>query len=1000
MTSKQRTSQKNDNSKSFDFMHCKDSKELAALLVAAGYQCPKDTWDLSAMRQYAKLQGVNFVPDGVVVAKETAASRIQNAWRKFMTEHLNELLARRKEDAARAKALAEQAKADAAANRAANKAAMEAARLERGDGVMSPGGRRVLRPAVCRIHVEEEPLPDRITIPPPNYAGTSAAGTAKPGALTDVAAILVAPTTTAGWGARETLASVPGQQRLDPPKVANTSPAAPSRYLTTRYQSPARSPSPGKNLGEIGGGVGGTRRTPSPHRLNVCITSPLASDYRDDDYNGNISARWLSPDSTAEEHDDITAFASLGGSDLRQEAAAGVGDSAGPAAVGASALPPPRVMYRPTNFNGFNGPTMMQGPASSTGVGDGTEDDARRRNSGVVLRFEDKFGTQLPGVPQGMLTDKRVSDRMHRDANHAVVTSPPALGSNSNGDSGAKGHPDLTEAAPHVSALVESHAHLDDRPPSLEPLQQPDEPTMRASKGTPEGPSLPSPSSPSPRLERLHHHSHNRRSRSSSPSADHAAATTTPASYDDFIEGLPSSRRRSSAAAANPALIAAAVEALSPRYREEVLTAEVRAFIAPPGEALDAWQLEQQGQEEQRQQQGAGVAHDRGCSNDHRVSSSPQRHRESAAHLGTNTKPNAKNRSSDVGVVGSGGGANLAKMHWPLSAAVARYPSPDVTRKILPVRPSSAPSKSRKPPVITSPLPGRKLTAAKSPANGEPAVGPASAGKPAAATKLVSSPYAPPASPSDVAARAGPETGWVDGKPPSWAELRKLREKERKARDQHAAMLEVQFASKSALRSGNNDKKGGSHGNVVSVPLLAPLTSSMPTSASRPRPASATRRGGPLSTPIFARVTSPGTSQQPQPQRSRSRSRNGRSSGPNDTKGSRHRSPAAPQQPLPRMTSALYESNSHRHGPKSSTGASGAPTQSLLSPTSPATANDNNPHSGSSGSNNNYGNDPFALELLRAEAIATNRTAVGAEAARLLAELQRAERRAKRRSER
>jgi len=50
--------------------------------------------------------------------------------------------------------------------------------------------------------------------------------------------------------------------------------------------------------------------------------------------------------------------------------------------------------------------------------------------------------------------------------------------------------------------------------------------------------------------------------------------------------------------------------------------------------------------------------------------------------------------------------------------------------------------------------------------------------------------------------------------------------------------------------------------------------------------------------------------------------------------------------------------------------------------------------------NNNYGNDPFALELLRAEAIATNRTAVGAEAARLLAELQRAERRAKRRSER
>eukprot|EP00613_Pedinella_sp_CCMP2098_P039936 CAMPEP_0171772386 /NCGR_PEP_ID=MMETSP0991-20121206/54659_1 /TAXON_ID=483369 /ORGANISM="non described non described, Strain CCMP2098" /LENGTH=320 /DNA_ID=CAMNT_0012377907 /DNA_START=29 /DNA_END=989 /DNA_ORIENTATION=- len=75
--------------KSLDFMHGESRVVLAEVLrnvFKEGYQLPNDAWHPSAMREYAKLQGVNFIPNGQIVSSQNAARRIQAAVRGFVVK--------------------------------------------------------------------------------------------------------------------------------------------------------------------------------------------------------------------------------------------------------------------------------------------------------------------------------------------------------------------------------------------------------------------------------------------------------------------------------------------------------------------------------------------------------------------------------------------------------------------------------------------------------------------------------------------------------------------------------------------------------------------------------------------------------------------------------------------------------------------------------------------------------------------------------------------------
>lgn len=932
--------QKKDGTKSSDFMHCKDPKELAAALVAAGYQCPKNTWDLPGMRQYAKLQGVNFVPDGVVVAKASAASRIQDAWRKFMTQRLVEFLKGRKDDAARAKASREQAKADAAADKAASKAAAEAERkhelaartaaeaLGTGDalGALGPGGRRLLRPTVCRVHIEKVALPDRVA--------KSASATWSPAtAATGPAA------TAAGWGARDTLAGVPGQQRLHPPKVAINSPAAPSRYLAARYQGEARSPSP-ENNGRGGGNVG---RTPLPTRHAHAWLSPPASA-------GAAHVEYLCPLQVGLET--VRAQPEIASDRVDHyshsaEAAVGSGTSAGPAARPAS-TPPPRVLYRPTSPKGFN---SRNGPSPSGG-GPGSSDGAAGDPFGaVVLRFEDGFGTQLPGVPCGMLADARVGDRMRRDHRFAV-TGPVSHGGGSGRGGGAHGGAAAAKAAAaaRAGALVPAAttgapSRSRSRPQSAASRQaELAESWLAASPHRALGEPYLRPRSPGLRGREA-------RGRSRSPPA---GLPTTASQVEPF----------------------AAAAALSPRQRADALAVKVRAFVKPPGEALAALQQEQ-AQHTRRWASG--------------VSASAGRQRQCEC-TGTGS----------VGI-GTDGGDEACppqspeRPHGaPLQPRVALLRTPPCVLRALPVWPWSAP--------VLSPGRPRKASAAAAPPANRAAVAVSSG-----ATAVVA--LEPPTSPEAVVTCAGPEAAWVQGAPPPWAELRRLRACERSARCQHASLLEVQFASDAELRHGVSGATPAAPSALLQAAPSAAWASPGPTTTHEPKGSRSHNNRQPKGSrrtpkrPLSAAIVPP---RSPLERVRLSSAEHGmeewellaRGDPTNHHEGAFRRQASGRREA--QRAAAAPSMDLKAPGPQTWDPAAVESSPPSPLPLSQAAAAGGGERGGSlsGGSSGGLvgGGDPFEAASRRAEAAAASRQAVAAEGARLLAELQQAERRARRHS--
>ena len=77
-----------------DFMIQPDSRRLISTLRSGGYQQPHQAkhWQPSEIRAFAKLQGINYIPDGDIVRTERGAVRIQKAWRLHVNRRIIERL--------------------------------------------------------------------------------------------------------------------------------------------------------------------------------------------------------------------------------------------------------------------------------------------------------------------------------------------------------------------------------------------------------------------------------------------------------------------------------------------------------------------------------------------------------------------------------------------------------------------------------------------------------------------------------------------------------------------------------------------------------------------------------------------------------------------------------------------------------------------------------------------------------------------------------------------
>eukprot|EP00615_Pteridomonas_danica_P006527 CAMPEP_0114360302 /NCGR_PEP_ID=MMETSP0101-20121206/23743_1 /TAXON_ID=38822 ORGANISM="Pteridomonas danica, Strain PT" /NCGR_SAMPLE_ID=MMETSP0101 /ASSEMBLY_ACC=CAM_ASM_000211 /LENGTH=413 /DNA_ID=CAMNT_0001504433 /DNA_START=68 /DNA_END=1306 /DNA_ORIENTATION=+ len=76
-----------ETTKRWDFMHGATKEMLGNVIRENGYQMPEhkiQTWNPEAMRAYAKMQGINFVPNGYIVRTIGAVVKLQSAFRTFI----------------------------------------------------------------------------------------------------------------------------------------------------------------------------------------------------------------------------------------------------------------------------------------------------------------------------------------------------------------------------------------------------------------------------------------------------------------------------------------------------------------------------------------------------------------------------------------------------------------------------------------------------------------------------------------------------------------------------------------------------------------------------------------------------------------------------------------------------------------------------------------------------------------------------------------------------
>ena len=76
------------NQQPVDWMIASPPGDLINILRRGGYKAPKENWTPSEQRAWAKLQGVNYIPDGVIVRTLKGVVRIQKAWRLHVNNRI------------------------------------------------------------------------------------------------------------------------------------------------------------------------------------------------------------------------------------------------------------------------------------------------------------------------------------------------------------------------------------------------------------------------------------------------------------------------------------------------------------------------------------------------------------------------------------------------------------------------------------------------------------------------------------------------------------------------------------------------------------------------------------------------------------------------------------------------------------------------------------------------------------------------------------------------